>query len=115
MSKDNVRIELEKYLKKASSIDGFTLLFYADRALDELADEELAKKFVVASEKKAIGEPDPSELAHPCDLGAKIYALFKDRDRAERAFRSCLDASGWDMSSVKSTERDWLKICKKFK
>jgi hypothetical protein len=114
MTKDVVRIELEKYLKKASSIDGFTLLFYADRALDELADEELAKKFVEASEK-AIGERDPSEMAHPCDLGAKIYALFKDRDRAERAFRACLDACGWDSSSVKSAEKDWLKICKKFK
>ena len=107
--------ELEKELKKQmanvkKNKDGFTLLHYSIEALEKLEDIDMARIFVEAAEK-TIGQEDQP---HPCDIGKQIYEVFKDSKRAKKAYESALKASGWDASSIKSTEKDWAKISKSF-
>ena len=108
---DELRAQLTKESKKLAKHNGFVLAYYAAQAIDDLKDLTLAQHFIEAAEAK-IGTEDQ---AHPCDLGKYIYKILKDRERAQAAYQKSLEASGWDASSVKATEKDWQKIVKTFK
>jgi hypothetical protein len=108
---DELRKQPVKEAKKISKHNGFLLAHYAGQAFDELGDLLLAQQFIEAAEAQ-IGTPDQ---AHPCDLGKYLYSVFKDPARAQSGYQKSLDASGWDAGTVKSTEKDWVKISKDFK
>ena len=109
--KDELRARLTEEARNLSKLNGFVLAHYAAQALDDLKDSGLAKLFIEAAEAQ-IGTEDQ---AHPNDLGKYLYEIFKDNARAQLGHRKSLDASGWDSDSIKTTEKEWLKISKTFK